>query len=172
MKKILIAVSVLTVLVLGCAKNNSNDQTYTCNYDSCATKAPAGEIQAVKDYLSANNIMATQHCSGMFYRVETPGTGTITPTPCSYLTLRYKGTLTNGNVFDETKGTNTISYYLGDFIKGWVNGVPYIKSGGKIYLYIPPSLGYGATDRKDVNGNVVIPANSILVFEVELVNVQ
>lgn len=55
---------------------------------------------------------------------------------------------------------------------GWQKGLPYIKGGGKIKLYIPPSLGYGAKDVKDDMGNVIIPANSILVFSLELTDVK
>jgi FKBP-type peptidyl-prolyl cis-trans isomerase FkpA len=46
-----------------------------------------------------------------------------------------------------------------------------IKAGGKIRLYCPPSLGYGSEVKRDGAGNTVIPANSILIFEVELTNV-
>ena len=58
------------IVFTGCSKEPK------CSYNECAYKAPAAEIQAVKDYLTANNITATEHCSGLFYRVENPGTGT------------------------------------------------------------------------------------------------
>jgi FKBP-type peptidyl-prolyl cis-trans isomerase FkpA len=47
-----------------------------------------------------------------------------------------------------------------------------IKPGGKMRIYVPPRLGYGSQDLKDASGNVVVPGNSILIFEVELVAVS
>ena len=47
-----------------------------------------------------------------------------------------------------------------------------LRAGGKMHLYIPPSLGYGPFDIKDDQGNVIIPANSILIFEVDLLAVE
>lgn len=88
---------------------------------------------------------------------------------CNRIGVRYKGMLTNGNVFDEQ--TNTFYFQLGELINAWKNGLMQIKSGGKIRLYVPPTLGYGSDDVKDRNGNVVIPANSILIFDIELVEV-
>lgn len=76
------------------------------------------------------------------------------------------GKLTNGTIFDQTQGNNTYSNYLTSLIKGWTNGVPYIKTGGRIILYIPPTLGYGS------QANGPIPANSILIFDIDLINVQ
>jgi FKBP-type peptidyl-prolyl cis-trans isomerase FkpA len=69
-------------------------------------------------------------------------------------------------VFDQTQPGATYSNYLNNLIVGWVNGIPYVKPGGKIRLYIPPSLGYGSA------ANGPIPANSILIFEIDLVAVQ
>jgi FKBP-type peptidyl-prolyl cis-trans isomerase FkpA len=135
-----------------------------CEYDECAYKAPAAEIQAVKDYLAANNITATEHCSGLFYRVENPGTGTR-PNACSYVLASYKGMLTNGHVFDQS-GPGGVPFEMGGVIAGWTNGLQQVKEGGRIHLYIPPSLGYGGR----ANGD--IPAHSILIFEVDLLGVQ
>ena len=169
MKKIALGfcASITTVLLFtGCLKNNSDDfASQTCTYDSCAVKAPAGEIQAVQQYLTDSSITATQHCSGMFYNVVTAGNG-LAPTPCSYVTVKYVGKLANGTVFDKTADGATYSQYLSNLIRGWVNALPYVKEGGKIRLYVPPSLGYGS----QAVGS--IPANSVLVFEVELIDVQ
>jgi FKBP-type peptidyl-prolyl cis-trans isomerase FkpA len=154
----------------GCSKLSENDNQ--CSFDACAVKAPNAEIQAVQQYLSANNITAVEHCSGLFYKVETPGTGK-TPNTCSYIEAQFKGMLANGTIFQETQaGDNLKAYLSGSIIRGWKIGVPLLKAGGKITLYIPPTLGFGATDVKDNNNNVVIPANSITIFEIQLVAVQ
>ena len=167
LRKLVIALAVITTFA-GCLKN-STDTTNTCNYDACAKVAPAAEIQQVQDVVTAKGVSATKHCSGVFYTIDSVGTGK-TPTPCSYVAVRYKGTLTNGTVFDQQ--TSPISFDLTSLIPAWRNTLPLIKEGGKIRLYVPPSLAYGSSDVKDNSGNVVIPANSVLIFEVSLVAVQ
>jgi FKBP-type peptidyl-prolyl cis-trans isomerase FkpA len=61
-----------------------------------------------------------------------------------------------------------VAFSLLGVIQGWTNGVPLIKKGGKIKLYIPPALGYGANTTSDGR----IPGNSILIFDVELLDFQ
>ena len=170
MKRLLI-VSSLALVLTGCLKNKGDDSPQECTYDACTFKAPASEIQSVQEYLTANNINdATQHCSGLFYSIDVPGSG-VTPEACSYVSVKYVGKFTNGNIFDQTQTGNVATFNLTEVIRGWTNGVPLIKPGGKMRLYIPPSLGYGSVDRRDNAGNIVIPANSILIFDVELVQV-
>jgi FKBP-type peptidyl-prolyl cis-trans isomerase FkpA len=164
MKKLL-AISIVALLLFNCKKSDDNSGPRLCTYDPCALKAPASEIQSVQDYLTANSITATQHCSGLFYKIETVGTGD-TANACSYVRVKYIGKLTNGTVFDQKQGADTYANFLSNLIRAWINGIPLIKVGGKIHLYIPPSLGYGS----QANGS--IPANSILIFEVELVDVE
>ena len=143
------------LFVFGCGKQGRMG----CNYDACSLIAPDAEVQQVQAYLTTNNINAVKHCSGMYYQIVAEGSGTA-PTPCSTITINYVGYLTNGNIFD--KSTAPVSFSLIDLIQGWKKGLPLIKKGGKIKLIIPPSLGYGSTARQG------LPANSILVFDIEL----
>jgi FKBP-type peptidyl-prolyl cis-trans isomerase FkpA len=169
MRKTIVALLFGSVLLVSCYKKDVNNST--CDYDACLFKAPDTEITQLETYLSGAHIStAVKHCSGMYYEIISAGTGT-TPTICSYVSVNYKGSLTNGNVFDQTTGTPR-AFGLISLINSWKNGIPLIKKAGKIRLYVPPSLGYGATDQKDQNGNIVIPANSILIFDIELVDVQ
>jgi FKBP-type peptidyl-prolyl cis-trans isomerase FkpA len=166
MIKKLLVFSVLSILFVSCKKTNEN----TCPYTDTAAVAPASEITAVQNYVTANDPAAVQHSSGLFYKITATGTGSVSPGVCSSITVTYRGTLTNGAQFDQ----NTTGYTerLGGLILGWQKGLPLIKSGGSISLYIPPSLGYGNRDVKDNNGAIIIPANSILVFTIQLVAVQ
>lgn len=143
-----------SALLAACNKNK-------CEYDECAVAAPASEIQAVQAYLSANSIVATQHCSGIFYAVDQQGNGDR-PGACDNVTVYYEGKLINGTVFDKTT-TTPASFGLDGLITGFRNGLLQIKTGGKVRIYIPPSLGYGSR----ATGS--IPANSILIFTVDLV---
>lgn len=160
--RFLLVISLIALMFTGCVKK------FRCTYDSCGVKAPDAEIQQVRDYLTANGITATQHCSGLFYKIETGGTGK-NPEPCSNVAASYVGKLTDGTVFDQSP--NPVSFSLQQVIAGWTNGVPLIKEGGKIILYIPPSLGYGSRGVQNANGSYVIPPNAVLIFEVSLAQV-
>lgn len=148
-----------------CLKKDSG-----CPYNELSVKAPDSEVQQVEQYLAGKGLTAIKDSSGVYYVVEAAGAGKV-PDVCSIISVNYTGSLTNDQVFDKSNGT-PVSFRLGELIPGWQKGLKYIKSGGKIKLFIPPSLGYGDQDRKDANGNVVIPANSILVFSLELTGVQ
>lgn len=85
------------------------------------------------------------------------------------VTVNYVGTLTDGTKFDSSYDRNqpfTFTLGAGQVIQGWDQGVAGMKVGGKRKLTIPPDLGYGS----QAVGS--IPANSTLVFEVELLKVQ
>jgi FKBP-type peptidyl-prolyl cis-trans isomerase FkpA len=158
-------VTILVVTFLSC-KKESND----CQYTESSVVASASEIASLQSYVNANDPTAIQHPSGFFYKINSAGTGTVAPGLCSAVTVKYTGTLTNGSKFDEN--LTGVSFTLGRLILGWQKGIPLIKSGGSINLYIPPSLGYGAQDVRNNSGVVVIPANSNLVFTIQLVAVQ
>ncbi len=87
------------------------------------------------------------------------------------VSVNYIGTLESGKKFDSSYDRNQpFSFVLGagQVIKGWDEGVAGMKIGGKRKLVIPPALAYGNQDI----GNGLIPANSTLIFEVELLGVQ
>jgi peptidylprolyl isomerase len=87
------------------------------------------------------------------------------------VTAHYTGTLENGTKFDSSYDHGQpFSFLLGGgmVIKGWDLGLVGMKVGGKRKLIIPPSLGYGD---KEVGGGV-IPANSTLLFDIELMAVE
>ena len=84
------------------------------------------------------------------------------------VTMKYVGRLTNGKVFDQTKGKSTFKFRLGvgEVIKGWDRGVEGRRVGDSRKLVCPPSMAYGSSRTGP------IPPNSTLVFEVELVDVR
>lgn len=88
--------------------------------------------------------------------------------PGKRVSVRYTGKLLNGKIFDQTKGKKTFQFRLGvgEVIKGWDRGVEGMRVGDKRKLVVPPQMGYGGSKVGP------IPANSTLVFEVELVDVK
>lgn len=155
--------AVSATLFSGCLKTDGG-----CPFKEANITAPVGEQQQIEAYLAANSLTASKHASGMYYQVVMAGSGT-TPNLCSVVSVGYTGKLTNGNTFDQQQ---LISFDLGRVIEGWKKGLQLIQKGGRIRLYIPPSLGYGSVDVKDNNGTVVIPANSVLIFDVEMFEVN
>jgi FKBP-type peptidyl-prolyl cis-trans isomerase FkpA len=104
--------------------------------------------------------------SGVLYLVDKPGNG-ASPKDSDTVVVNYKGTLIDGTEFDSsyTRG-EPLSFRLGAVIPGWREGLKHIKKGGSIKLVIPPELAYGKTPVPH------IPANSTLVFNVELLDVK
>jgi len=102
------------------------------------------------------------HGTGVWYKILEPGTGGH-PGVKSTVTVNYKGSFLNKEVFDQTTGSPR-EFQLGTLIQGWQISVPFLQKGGKGIFIIPSRLGYGAAPPPG------IPANAVLVFEIELVN--
>lgn len=121
------------------------------------------DISKIDAYLSTNNIDAQVHESGLRYVINSAGEG-LAPEVCSTVTVMYEGRLFNGNVFDSNK--NGVSFPLSQLISGWRIGIPLIKAGGSITLYIPSVYAYGS------EGSRNIPGNSNLIFDITLTKVK
>jgi FKBP-type peptidyl-prolyl cis-trans isomerase FkpA len=167
MTRKLLIVSIFSIVFLqfSCLKTNQD-----CEFKPCEFVAPNSEIQAVNAYLGANGLTATQHCSGLFYNIASLGSGK-SPDGCNYVNVKYTGRSTNGVIFDQ-RTTTAVLINLNQVITGWRSGIPLLKEGGIMTLYVPPYLGYGNQELKDANGNVIVPGNSILIFDIELVTVE
>ena len=139
------------------------------------TKLWLGVIVAV---LLAGGLAWAALPKGVDVDVVAEGTGP-SPTKQDVVFVRYTGKLADGTVFDQSqdiplpiegvlpKGS---PLPLGRMIPGFAEGAVQMKKGGKYTLFIPAEQGYGAEGQKDQQGNVVIPPNSDLTFDVELVD--
>ena len=163
-EKIIYPFLMLSVLFTACKKDDD------CDFTETTKVATAAEKQYIEDFLADTNLVAVAHPSGIYYNILQNGNGTK-PNVCSYISVKYKGTYFDGTVFDQTEDDDVASFYLGELIGGWHKGVPLIGEGGKIRLYIPPTLGYGP-DGVVYQGVQMIPPNAYLIFDIELLDIQ
>ena len=134
------------------------------NHDSLAQALLDDGI--IKMAVKNKQIDTTGSVSDIYYHIVQQGTGKnikVTDT----VTVYYKGSLlSNGNIFDQTK-EKPATFPLNRLIKGWQLAVPKINVGGKITIYIPSGQAYGIRTRsKD------IPVNSVLVFDIEVLEAR
>ena len=107
--------------------------------------------------------------SGLYYKINKVGSGS-NPSAGQTVSVHYKGTLLDKTEFDSSFKRNTpIEFTLGvgQVIPGWDEGIMLLKKGGSGTLIIPPELAYGSS-----GAGGVIPPNSTLIFEVELVDIK
>jgi FKBP-type peptidyl-prolyl cis-trans isomerase len=106
--------------------------------------------------------------SGLKYQVLKQGTGTVSPKATDTVKVHYHGMLLNGTVFDSSVQRNEpISFPLNQVIAGWTEGLQLMKVGDKFKFEIPANLAYG-----ERSPSPLIPPNSTLVFEVELLGIE
>ena len=105
--------------------------------------------------------------SGLYYVHTKEGTGKQ-PTPSNSVEVHYEGRFMDGRVFDSSIARGeTITFGLGQVIRGWTEGLQLMQEGGKATLIIPYQMAYGAAGRPPQ-----IPAKSDLIFDIELIKVK
>ncbi|MFT6188019.1 MAG: FKBP-type peptidyl-prolyl cis-trans isomerase FkpA [Cryomorphaceae bacterium] len=149
MKRILLFLLV-AVTSLHCKKDDDQSQTEIDN-------------EIILQYIADNELDAMNIGSGLYYVNEETGTGE-NPDPSSTVRVAYSGYFTNGTVFDESNAEG-ITFGLNQVIQGWTMGIPFFKEGGSGKLLIPSELAYGSSPRSG------IPANSVLIFDIHLIDV-
>ena len=129
-----------------------------------AEKQAATDEEIIQQYISDNNLNATATGSGLYYIIDTQGTGDGC-TSASTVTVAYTGSFTDGTEFEQSPAQG-VEFSLQGVIKGWTEGIPYFREGGVGKLILPSALAYGRS------GSGSIPPNTVLVFDVELIDVQ
>lgn len=118
-----------------------------------------------ENYLKQKGVISLPN--GMLYRVIRSGKGKK-PKPTDTVTVNYSGTLTNGKKFDSSYDRGKpATFPLNGVIKGWQEILPMMRTGAKWEVVIPPELAYGA-----VGHPPVIPPQSTLVFQIELLKIE
>ncbi len=124
------------------------------------------DIKIIEDAIASGKTDVKENVQSIYYKMMKEGTGrqvTVDDT----VTVYYKGYLfVNDSVFDQTK-EKPATFPLKRLIRGWQIGVPLCKVGGKIKLVIPSDLAYTIRTR-----SAKIPPNSILVFEIEVLEAK
>ena len=126
-------------------------------------------LEIGKQYLENNknlvDVITTS--SGLQYQILEKSSSDKKPSGSDTVKVHYHGTLIDGEVFDSSVNRGQpIEFGLHQVIKGWTEGLQLMAVGDKFRLFIPPSLGYG----KRASGK--IPANSVLIFDVELIAIN
>jgi FKBP-type peptidyl-prolyl cis-trans isomerase len=143
------------------------------------------DTKIIEDYLAEKNIKATKTESGLYYVIEQEGTGPeIESGDLAF--VHYAGYLLDGTLFDSSikeiaQANNTyneqrdaqggygpleVSVGQGRVISGWDEGLALLKKGDKAKFFIPSTLAYGDRDSGQIK------ANSVLIFDVEITDVQ
>ena len=163
MKKLSILLVTLLIAFAGC-KKDSNVQNAIDN-------------KLILAYIQANNLTTQTTGDGLYYVVTAPGDATR-PLLTSIAYVKYRGYIMNGTVkgnqFDSSYelSEQPAQFTMSGLIKGFSEGLMQFGKGGKGTLIIPSTLGYGST-AQGVEGQLnYIPANSVLIFDIELTTFQ
>jgi FKBP-type peptidyl-prolyl cis-trans isomerase FkpA len=154
LNKYLVLLAICSSVMFSSCQQSSQCGTVT-------TKATESEVVTLEQWLNTNGITATKDSRGFFYKIVNAGNN-IKPNTCNTVRVSYSGSLTDGTEF-EFNGNASLN--MAQLIKGWQQALPMIGEGGLIKIYLPPSLAYGSTPKPN------IPANSILIFDIELKDV-
>lgn len=128
-----------------------------------ASEQAAEDDRLIQEYIAANNLNAVKAPSGLYYVIDQQGTGAECNSN-SDVHVAYTGYYLDGIIFDGSDQQG-ITFNLGGVIEGWRLGIPYFREGGTGKLLIPSGLAYGTSGKGD------IPANAVLVFDINLIEV-
>lgn len=131
----------------------------------------------IQDLISSKGLSMTKDPSGIWYSISNAGSDTLPITETSTIQVSYTGRFMNGAVFEIGTGT---SFDLSPdtrmqhtWINGWRRVIPgKLRKGGKMRMIIPSRLGSGKSESRDEFGNIVLPGNAVLDFDVEILSVK
>jgi FKBP-type peptidyl-prolyl cis-trans isomerase FkpA len=141
----------ITLFLVGCKTYSEEDKS---EFD-----------KKIEKFIAKSDIKYERSESGLYYFIENVGEGDLIKFN-DEVSFTYTGKLLNGKTFDGMHKRTPVTYEVSKLIEGWKEAFMYLKKGGKVKLIIPPTLGYGDHDLPD------IPPHSILVFDIEIIDVH
>ncbi len=158
----LVLIALLTIIV-GCSGENAPMKKIELKKDTPMSNKAAAEA-FMQSNASEPDVIQTE--SGLQYKIIETGNGS-TPTMSDTVAAHYAGRLLDGTEFDNSYSRGApLTIPVGGVIKGWTEALLMMKEGDKWTLFIPPELGYGE------RGVGPIPADSALIFDIELIEVK
>lgn len=139
----------LSFSLIGCKTYSDDDLT--------------GFDQKIKSYLSKNHKKCERSDSGLYYHIIDEGQGDYIKYT-DRVSFTYTGKLLSGKIFD--RQMKPVTFPVKDLIAGWKEIMLELKPGAKVFLVIPPQLGYGDHKLDD------IPQHSVLVFDMAITKVE
>ena len=147
------------------------DKGSGCTAVQTTVVATTAEIDSLQNYINHNGITAIKHECGAFYTIDSAGTK-LSPGICNSVAVTYSGYLLGHTTpFQSFTDSAGIVFAMQDVVVGWQRVLSVLKEGGGITIYIPPSLGYGAVNKKNADGDIIVPANSYMKFNIRLLQV-
>jgi FKBP-type peptidyl-prolyl cis-trans isomerase FkpA len=142
--------AIITLFLVGCKTYSEEDKS---KFD-----------QKIEKFIAKSDIKYERSESGLYYYIENVGDGEFIKFN-DEVSFTYTGKLLSGKTFDGMHKRTPITFEVSKLIEGWKEAFMYLKKGGKAKLIIPPTLGYGDNNLPD------IPPHSILVFDIEIIDV-
>ncbi|MEN0054146.1 MAG: FKBP-type peptidyl-prolyl cis-trans isomerase [Mucilaginibacter sp.] len=150
MKKYLLILSAFVIVLASCTGPSAQ-----------VTQQARVDDSIIRAYLKANpQIKAVKDPSGLYYQITDQGTGTF-PKENSVVMVNYTCSLIGGRRYDSG---SDFSAPLSGLIKAWQIGMPHLKPGGTMLLYVPSRLAYGP------GGAGPIPGDAVLAFDINLIS--
>ena len=186
MRYMLVFLSFICIFFTGCNKKSTNEAcipdwlpTPSDDEDALIFRLSSDLIaepknQAEKDQNAIVNyaidklldVKATR--TGLYYQILAEGSGKQIAWG-DWISVHYRGYFLNGREFDSSyKKKKPLEFYVGNMIDGWNEGLQLLKKGGKALFIVPSTLAYGEEGLKLPNGKVIVPPDSVLVFELEV----
>lgn len=154
-------------------------EEFKAEEEKAAAGLKAADDATIQKYLKDNKLTAQKTASGLYYIITKKGTGANAKAGQS-VSMNYTGRLLNGNIFDSNtdpkfQHVEPFKFGLGQgmVIKGWDEGIALLNKGSQAKLIIPSGLAYGSQSMPgNPNNPEGIPANSVLIFDVEMLNAE
>jgi len=157
---------VALVLLLTACETSPLDKLKAEMVDSPTAQEDIDKNMIIQYVIDKNMADVKSTASGIYYTIETPGTGDSSPDGGSLITAHYTGKLLDGTVFDSSvERGDPLKFPLNQVVPGWQEAIPMLKKGGKGTFIIPSKLAYG-----ERGAGKIIKPNSVLTFDIELID--